>query len=121
MNLPEDHLVDLRLDAAQSGANVVERDGLSIRHAARFGLVGSGNPKEGDLRPQLLDRFGRAVEVGTLREASERVEVTLRRDASERDHAEFMAHWQVEDAALCARIVVARAALAQVEAPNTVL
>ena len=66
INLLEDHLVDLLLDAAASGVNVVEREGLSIRHAARFVLVGSGNPEEGDLRPQLLDRFGLAVDVRTI-------------------------------------------------------
>lgn len=121
VNLLEDHIVDLLLDVAQSGENVVERDGLSIRHAARFVLVGSGNPEEGELRPQLLDRFGLAVEVGTPRDPSERVEVILRREAYERDHAAFMSHWTVEDAALCARIVAARGALAQVQAPNTVM
>ena len=63
VNLLEDHLVDLLLDVAQSGLNVVEREGLSIRHAARFVLVGSGNPEEGELRPQLLDRFGLSVDV----------------------------------------------------------
>ena len=118
VNLLEDHIVDLLLDVAQSGENVVERDGLSIRHAARFVLVGSGNPEEGELRPQLLDRFGLAVEVGTPRDPSERVEVILRREGYERDHAAFMARWQAEDAALCARIVAARGALAQVQAPN---
>jgi magnesium chelatase subunit I len=121
VNLLEDHIVDLLLDVAQSGENVVERDGLSIRHAARFVLVGSGNPEEGELRPQLLDRFGLAVEVGTPRQAAERVEVILRRDAFDRDHAAFMAPWAAEDAALCARIVTARAALPAVTAPNTAL
>ena len=117
VNLLEDHIVDLLLDVAQSGENVVERDGLSIRHAARFVLVGSGNPEEGELRPQLLDRFGLAVEVGTPRDPAQRVEVILRREGYERDHAAFMARWQAEDAALCARIVAARGALARVQAP----
>ncbi len=63
VNLLEDHIVDLLLDVAQSGENVIEREGLSVRHPARFVLVGSGNPEEGDLRPQLLDRFGLSVEV----------------------------------------------------------
>ena len=121
LNLLEDHIVNLLLDVAQPGENVVERDGLSIRHAARFVLVGSGNPEEGELRPQLLDRFGLAVEVGTQRDPAERVEVILRREGYERDHAAFVALWQAEDAALCAQIVAARAALAQVQAPNTVL
>src|SRR5512137_2200047 len=68
VNLLEDHLVDLLLDVAASGENVVEREGLSVRHPARFVLVGSGNPEEGDLRPQLLDRFGMSVEVRTPQE-----------------------------------------------------
>jgi magnesium chelatase subunit I len=65
VNLLEDHLVDLLLDAAATGENVVEREGVSVRHPARFVLVGSGNPEEGELRPQLLDRFGLAVDVKT--------------------------------------------------------
>ncbi len=81
VNLLEDHLVDLLLDVAASGTNVVEREGLSIRHPARFVLVGSGNPEEGDLRPQLLDRFGLSVEVRTPTVLAERMEVIRRRDA----------------------------------------
>ena len=74
VNLLEDHIVDLLLDVAQSGENVVEREGLSIRHPARFVLVGSGNPEEGELRPQLLDRFGLSVEVTSPRDIATRVE-----------------------------------------------
>jgi energy-coupling factor transporter ATP-binding protein EcfA2 len=85
VNLLEDHLVDLLLDVAASGENVVEREGISIRHPARFVLVGSGNPEEGDLRPQLLDRFGLSVEVETPRDLDLRVEVLRRRDAYDRD------------------------------------
>jgi len=81
VNLLEDHIVDLLLDVAQSGENVVEREGLSIRHPARFVLVGSGNPEEGELRPQLLDRFGLSVEVTSPKEVETRVEVIKRRDA----------------------------------------
>ena len=80
VNLLEDHLVDLLLDVAQSGENVVEREGLSIRHASRFILIGSGNPEEGELRPQLLDRFGLSVEVLTPDTVNERIEVIKRRD-----------------------------------------
>jgi len=87
VNLLEDHIVDLLLDVAQSGENVVEREGLSIRHAARFVLVGSGNPEEGELRPQLLDRFGLSVEVTSPKEIETRIEVIRRRDAYENDHA----------------------------------
>jgi len=84
VNLLEDHLVDLLLDVAASGENVVEREGLSVRHPARFVLVGSGNPEEGDLRPQLLDRFGLSVEVTitTPQDLPTRVEAVHRRDAS---------------------------------------
>jgi superfamily II DNA or RNA helicase len=75
INLLEDHLVDLLLDVAASGENVVEREGLSVRHPAKFVLIGSGNPEEGELRPQLLDRFGLSVEVSTPTELSERIEI----------------------------------------------
>ena len=85
VNLLEDHLVDLLLDVAASGENLVEREGLSVRHPARFVLVGSGNPEEGDLRPQLLDRFGLAVEVTTTTDLQERIEVLRRREAFEAD------------------------------------
>ena len=83
VNLLEDHLVDLLIDVAASGENVVEREGLSVRHPARFVLIGSGNPEEGELRPQLLDRFGLSVEVKTPGTLDERVEVVKRRDAFE--------------------------------------
>ena len=82
VNLLEDHLVDLLLDVAASGENVVEREGLSIRHPARFVLIGSGNPEEGELRPQLLDRFGLSVEVRTPDDLPTRIEVVRRRDRS---------------------------------------
>ena len=85
VNLLEDHLVDLLLDVAASGENVVEREGLSVRHPARFVLVGSGNPEEGELRPQLLDRFGLSVEVKTPTDLPTRIEVVRRRDDFERD------------------------------------
>ncbi len=107
VNLLEDHVVDLLLDVAQSGENVVEREGLSIRHAARFVLIGSGNPEEGELRPQLLDRFGLSVEVGSPTTIDERVEVVRRRDAYETDRAAFLAGWAAEDAGLRDRIVAA--------------
>ena len=121
VNLLEDHIVDLLLDVAQSGENVVERDGLSIRHAARFVLVGSGNPEEGDLRPQLLDRFGLAVEVASPRDIETRVEVLRRRDAFDRDPAGFVADWRPKDIAERDAILAARARRPQAEVPNTVL
>ena len=94
VNLLEDHLVDLLLDVAASGENVVEREGLSIRHPARFVLIGSGNPEEGELRPQLLDRFGLSVEVATPVDLPTRIEVVRRRDAFERDPAGFVEVWK---------------------------
>lgn len=121
VNLLEDHIVDLLLDVAQSGENVVEREGLSIRHPARFVLVGSGNPEEGELRPQLLDRFGLSVEVTSPRDVETRVEVILRRDAYDSDHDAFMAHWRGEDAGLREAILAARAHLPKLKTPNTVL
>jgi len=116
VNLLEDHLVDLLLDVAQSGQNVVEREGLSIRHPARFVLVGSGNPEEGELRPQLLDRFGLSVEVTSPRDIDTRIEVIRRRDAYDRDPIGFLTNWRATDMELRARIVAARAALGHVEA-----
>lgn len=121
VNLLEDHIVDLLLDVAQSGENVVEREGLSIRHAARFVLVGSGNPEEGELRPQLLDRFGLSVDVASPTDIGERVEVIKRRDAYESNHSSFMLRWQAEDAALRDRIVTARAALRDLKTPDSAL
>ena len=121
VNLLEDHIVDLLLDVAQSGQNVVERDGLSIRHPARFVLVGSGNPEEGELRPQLLDRFGLSVEVRSPDDIETRVEVIRRRDAYENSHASFMAQWQPQDDALRAQIVAARQGLAAVKSTSIAL
>ncbi len=121
VNLLEDHIVDLLLDVAQSGENVVEREGMSIRHAARFVLVGSGNPEEGELRPQLLDRFGLSVEVTSPKDVETRVEVIRRRDAYENDHTAFIAQWQPADDALRARILTGRAALPAIRSSNVTL
>ncbi|NNE51688.1 MAG: magnesium chelatase ATPase subunit I [Sulfitobacter sp.] len=121
VNLLEDHIVDLLLDVAQSGENVIEREGLSIRHPARFVLVGSGNPEEGELRPQLLDRFGLSVDVTSPTEVAERVEVIKRRDAYENDHAAFMLRWQAEDATLRDRILKARKTLKKLKTPDSAL
>ncbi|MFJ7180761.1 putative cobaltochelatase [Streptomyces massasporeus] len=108
VNLLHDHLVDLLLDAAAMGASYVEREGVSVRHAARFLLVGTMNPEEGELRPQLLDRFGLTVEVAASREPDQRVEVVRRRLAYDDDPAAFAARWAEEEAAVRARIVAAR-------------
>ena len=121
VNLLEDHLVDLLIDVAASGENLVEREGLSVRHPARFVLVGSGNPEEGELRPQLLDRFGLAVDVATPGDVPSRIEIVKRRDAFERDPEGFRARWADAEAEVRARIVAARAALPEVEAGDAVL
>ncbi|RKS73780.1 magnesium chelatase subunit D [Motilibacter peucedani] len=114
VNLLSDHLVDLLLDAAAMGRAHVEREGVSVSHAARFLLVGTMNPEEGELRPQLLDRFGLTVEVRASREPRERAEVVRRRLAFDADPASFAARWAEGDAALAARIAAARAALPEV-------
>ncbi len=121
VNLLEDHLVDLLIDVAASGENVVEREGLSVRHPARFVLVGSGNPEEGELRPQLLDRFGLAVEVRTPQDLASRVEVVRRRDQFERDQAAFVARWHKDDDKLRKRLVAARERLPDVAVPDAAL
>ncbi|MFG2522927.1 putative cobaltochelatase [Streptomyces sp. NPDC048527] len=108
VNLLHDHLVDLLLDAAAMGASYVEREGVSVRHAARFLLVGTMNPEEGELRPQLLDRFGLTVEVAASREPDQRVEVVKRRLAYDDDPEGFAGKWEQEESAVRARIVAAR-------------
>ncbi|CAL9290017.1 putative cobaltochelatase [Streptomyces rochei] len=114
VNLLHDHLVDLLLDAAAMGASYVEREGVSVRHASRFLLVGTMNPEEGELRPQLLDRFGLTVEVSASREPDQRVEVVRRRLAHDDDPAGFAARWADEEAAVRARIAAARELLPSV-------
>lgn len=121
VNLLEDHLVDLLIDVAASGINVVEREGLSIRHPAKFVLIGSGNPEEGELRPQLLDRFGLSVEVRTPNTIDERVEVVKRRDAFERDGEGFHAKWKSAQDKTRKKIVAAREKLATVEVSDAML
>jgi magnesium chelatase subunit I len=120
-NLLEDHLVDLLLDVAASGVNLVEREGLSIRHPARFVLIGSGNPEEGELRPQMLDRFGLAVDVKTPQDVPTRVEVVKRRDAFERDPEAFQKRWAGEEKKLRNRIARARERLAEIATPDAAL
>lgn len=114
VNLLNDHLVDLLLDAAAMGASYVEREGVSVRHAARFLLVGTMNPEEGELRPQLLDRFGLTVEVKASREPDQRVEVVRRRLAYDDAPEEFAARWAGEEAAVRQRIMAARELLPSV-------
>ncbi|MBW0106929.1 ATP-binding protein, partial [Pseudonocardia sp. KRD291] len=114
VNLLHDHLVDLLLDAAAMGRAHVERDGVSISHAARFLLVGTMNPEEGELRPQLLDRFGLTVEVRASREVGTRVEVMRRRIAFEDDPAGFAARWAEAETETARRLVEARAKVSEV-------
>ncbi|WP_432159308.1 putative cobaltochelatase [Streptomyces sp. NRRL F-5630] len=121
VNLLGDHLVDLLLDAAAMGVSSVEREGVSVRHAARFLLVGTMNPEEGELRPQLLDRFGLTVEVAASRETDERVEVVRRRMAYEDDPAAFAARFAGDEAALRTRIAEARELLPRVALGDTAL
>ncbi|HUG71023.1 MAG TPA: magnesium chelatase subunit D family protein [Pirellulaceae bacterium] len=121
INLLADHLVDLLLDAAASGVNIVQRDGIEVIHPARFLLIGTMNPEEGQLRPQLLDRFGLMVEVAASRDPAARVEVLRRRMAFEADPASFCAAWRSEQERLGRRIVAARGRLAAVSVTHELL
>ncbi|GAA2747019.1 putative cobaltochelatase [Terrabacter aerolatus] len=121
VNLLHDHLVDLLLDAAAMGRNTVERDGVSVSHAARIVLVGTMNPEEGELRPQLLDRFGLTVEVAAPREPTLRAEVVRRRLAFDADPAAFVARFEADQEALRRRIADARSALGAVSLTDAML
>ena len=121
VNLLEDHLVDSLLDVAASGENLVEREGLSIRHPARFVLVGSGNPEEGELRPQLLDRFGLSVAVTTPEDLATRVDIVRQRDAFERDPEAFVQKWKRKDGQVRRRVERARENHGDVETPLEML
>ena len=114
VNLLDDHLVDVLLDSAASGWNTVEREGVSVRHPARFVLIGSGNPEEGELRPQLLDRFGMSVEVRTVRDPQLRVKVVDQRTAFDSDPDAFSTSVMAGQDALQARVVEAQQRLEQV-------
>jgi magnesium chelatase subunit I len=116
VNLLDDHIVDLLLDSAAMGTNTVEREGLSLAHPARFCLVGTMNPEEGELRPQLLDRFGMCVTVEGIRDPAQRVEVMRRRLAFEADPEGFAARWDAEGHALSERITDAATRLPDVHA-----
>ncbi|WP_294533350.1 magnesium chelatase ATPase subunit I [uncultured Rhodoblastus sp.] len=121
VNLLEDHLVDLLLDVAASGVNLVEREGLSLSHPARFVLIGSGNPEEGELRPQMLDRFGLAVEVRTPQDVPTRIEVVRRRNDYDRDPEAFHRTWAGAERKLRAQITHARERVASVETSDAAL
>ncbi len=121
VNLLEDHLVDVLLDVAAGGVNTVEREGISVRHPARFVLVGSGNPEEGDLRPQLLDRFGLHSRIITITNLEQRVDIVKRRQSFEMNPAEFMSEWESAQEKLRRQLKNAQKLLPQVEMPYEVL
>ena len=121
VNLLDDHLVDVLLDAAAMGVNVVEREGISVWHPARFILVGTMNPEEGDLRPQLLDRFGLCVDVAGIRDVTMRVEIVERREQYEEDPEGFVAQYAGAEAAEAGRIADAIRALTGVEVDRQML
>nr|BDA98227.1 Mg-protoporyphyrin IX chelatase [Rhodomonas sp. NIES-1006] len=114
VNLLDDHLVDILLDSAASGWNTVEREGISIRHPARFVLVGSGNPEEGELRPQLLDRFGMHSEIRTVRDPELRVQIVEQRSSFDKNPQECLAQYQEEQEEFKKRIVTAQEILPNV-------
>jgi magnesium chelatase subunit D len=121
VNLLEDHLIDLLLDAAVTGRNVVEREGISIEHPARFVLVGSGNPEEGELRPQLLDRFGLHVQVTTVNDLEMRVRIVEQRESFDRDPENFRSRVDKEQESLRRRLVRARKNIRQVKLSRELL
>ena len=121
VNLLEDHIIDLLLDSAAMGINTVEREGISFSHPARFILVGTMNPEEGDLRPQLLDRFGLCVQVTGLHEKEQRMEILRRKAAFDSDSVAFGTLWQRQQQELAERIVKARERLPAVELADNAL
>ncbi len=121
VNLLDDHIVDVLLDAAAMGVNVVEREGISYQHPAEFILVGTMNPEEGDLRPQLIDRFGLCVQVEGVKDIEERMEIARRREAFDADPLDFLEQWSVEEQKLRERIVAARQLLPAVAIPPQLL
>jgi magnesium chelatase subunit I len=115
VNLLDDHLVDILLDSAASGWNTVEREGISIRHPARFVLVGSGNPEEGELRPQLLDRFGMHAEIRTVKDPILRVKVVEERTSFDQNPANWLESYSPQQQELKKKIVDAQNLLSNVE------
>merc|ERR1740138_851096 len=117
VNLLDDHLVDVLLDSAASGWNTVEREGISICHPARFILIGSGNPEEGELRPQLLDRFGMHAQIKTVKLPEERVQVVEERTEFDSSPKEFRSKYDDKQAEVINKVTLARALLPEVEVP----
>lgn len=120
VNLLEDHIVDLLLDSAAMGINYVEREGISFFHPARFILVGTMNPEEGDLRPQLLDRFGLCVYIQSIKDKELRMEILKRKTAFDNDPEGFMNKWKDEQKRLSEKIVGAKARLKDIEIPDEI-
>jgi magnesium chelatase subunit I len=121
VNLLDDHIVDILLDSAAMGVNIVEREGVSYSHSAEFILVGTMNPEEGDLRPQLLDRFGLCVAITGITDSKERIEIIKRWNAYEADEEVFFSRWEVEEKQLADKISDARKLLPSVEASDAIL
>ncbi len=121
VNLLEDHIVDLLLDSAAMGINYVEREGISFFHPARFILVGTMNPEEGDLRPQLLDRFGLCVYVQSIRDKRLRMEILKRKTAFDSDPEGFISKWEEEQRRLSEKIVKAKAQLNRIDISDEIL
>lgn len=117
VNLLDDHLVDVLLDSAASGWNTVEREGISICHPARFILIGSGNPEEGELRPQLLDRFGMHAQIKTVKLPEERVRVVEERTEFDTEPKAFRAKYKEQQEDIINKITLARSLLPEVEVP----
>merc|ERR1712012_1090111 len=115
VNLLDDHLVDILLDSAASGWNTVEREGISVRHPARFVLVGSGNPEEGELRPQLLDRFGMHAEIRTVKDPKLRVKVVEERTSFDQDPDIWIKNYEQQQQQLRDKILTARNLLKEVK------
>src|SRR4029077_20840391 len=121
VNLLDDHLVDVLLDAAASGRNVVEREGISVTHPARFVLIGSGNPEEGELRPQLLDRFGLYTKITTITNLDQRVEIVERRERFDDDPMAFQSRFAGDQNQLRSRITRGKKLLPRVETDRALL
>ena len=121
VNLLEDHIVDLLLDSAAMGINVVEREGVSFVHPARFILVGTMNPEEGELRPQLLDRFGLCVEVYSIKDKLLRVEILRRKAEYDRDPRSFIEKWLPEQRQLAQKIMRAKETLKKIEINDDII
>ena len=121
VNLLDDHIVDLLLDSAAMGINTVEREGISFMHPARFVLVGTMNPEEGDLRPQLLDRFGLCVVVSSLHNKSDRVQILRRRAQFDADPAKFSLEWMAQQQDIATRINAGRARLSDLPVEDALL